>query len=71
MQVPHKFAGFFLAAEREMMDFRDNAAVASVGNFHLFGDALTKFSEKCPNVVTHTSSLPKSEIQVKFIETCN
>ncbi|XP_046394012.1 spondin-1-like isoform X2 [Ischnura elegans] len=38
--------------------------LSPVGNFQLFGDALTKFSERCPNMVTQTSSIPKSEIQV-------
>ncbi|XP_071452758.1 spondin-1 isoform X2 [Hetaerina americana] len=41
-----------------------NKPPSPVGTFQLFGDALTKFSERCPNMVTQTSSIPKSEIQV-------
>lgn len=72
MQIPHKFAGFFLAAEKDLSDLRDYSMQQisqngfNVGNFQLFGDALTKFSDKCPNVVTHTSSMPKTEIQVRI-----
>lgn len=74
MQVPHKFSGFFLAAERELSLNRPELQGAgggnglhNVGTFHLLGDALTKFSERCPNAVTQTSSIPKSEIQVNWI----
>lgn len=71
IQFPHKFVGFSLAAERDLNDLRDYSMQQitqqqnfNVGVFQLFGDALTKFSEKCENVVTHTSSMPKTEIQV-------
>uniref|UniRef100_U5EYT8 Spondin-1 n=1 Tax=Corethrella appendiculata TaxID=1370023 RepID=U5EYT8_9DIPT len=66
MQVPHKFSGFLLAAEVDTSTkpFQDPGLSQNVGAFQLFGDALTRFSERCPNVVTHTSSIPKSEIQV-------
>jgi hypothetical protein len=30
----------------------------------LFGDTSTKFSDRCPNAVIQTSSIPKSDIQV-------
>lgn len=63
MQIPHKFSGFMLAAEKEGYDGgRDGSG--NSGIFQLLGDTLAKFSEKCPNVVTHTSSIPKSDIQV-------
>lgn len=56
MQVPHKFSGFFLAAEKELTlsrpDLPSNGALHHVGTFNLLGDALTKFSERCPNAVT-------------------
>lgn len=65
MQVAHKFSGFMLAVEKEIYDPRtDIGGMGSAGLFQLLGDTLAKFSEKCPNVVTHTSSLPKSDIQV-------
>lgn len=75
MQVPHKFSGFFLAAEKELSlnrpEMQNNngngGGLHNVGTFHLLGDALTKFSERCPNAVTQTSSIPKSEIQVNWI----
>jgi spondin-1 len=60
-QVPQKFTGFMLSVE----PLSNGASIdTNVGNFQLFGDALTKFSEKCPNTVSQTSSMPKSEIQV-------
>lgn len=34
------------------------------GKFQLTGDVRTKISEACPNTVTQTSLIPKSEIQV-------
>lgn len=34
------------------------------GTFQLTGDIRTKISEVCPNTVTQTSLIPKSEIQV-------
>lgn len=37
----------------------------NVGTFHpMLGDALTQISESCPNAVTQTSNIYKSEIQV-------
>ncbi|XP_059486805.1 spondin-1-like isoform X2 [Neocloeon triangulifer] len=60
-QVPQKFTGFMLSVEPLS---NGAAADTAVGHFQLFGDALTKFSEKCPNTVSQTSSMPKSEIQV-------
>lgn len=65
MQVPHKFSGFFLTSEKDIIDFRDNG-VQTEGNFNLYGDPSIKFSEKCPNVVTHTSSHAKTDVQVNI-----
>uniref|UniRef100_A0A6B2EI24 Spondin-1 n=1 Tax=Phlebotomus kandelakii TaxID=1109342 RepID=A0A6B2EI24_9DIPT len=65
MQVTHKFSGFMLAVEKEIYDpAKDIGGIGSAGLFQLQGDTLAKFSDKCPNIVTHTSSLPKSDIQV-------
>ena len=36
------------------------------GKFQLLGDVLTRFSDHCTNTVTQTSSVAKSEIQVKY-----
>ena len=51
-----------LQVEPEDQNFDTTPETA--GTFQLFGDALTRFSDYCPNSVMHTSSLPKSEIQV-------
>jgi hypothetical protein len=71
MQVPHKFAGFLLAAEKDLSDLRDYSMnqinkVNEVGTFHLYSDSYAKFSEKCPNVVTHASSMSKTEVVVSW-----
>ena len=70
---PHKFQGFFLTAEKDYSDVRNLGFKASgfgttneVGTFHIASNAVSKFSDKCPNLVTHTSSLPKSEVQVTW-----
>lgn len=60
-----KFTGFTLVAEPAVV--RRSNDRASMGTFQLFGDALTQFSETCPNSVTQTSSIPKSEIQVLWM----
>lgn len=63
-QVPQKFTGFMLTVEPLDGSVAPRGGDSAVGNFQLFGDALTKFSERCPNTVTQTSSMPKSEVQV-------
>ncbi|XP_065568346.1 spondin-1-like isoform X2 [Artemia franciscana] len=57
-----RFVGFMLQVEPEDQNFDTTPETA--GTFQLFGDALTRFSDYCPNSVMHTSSIPKSEIQV-------
>lgn len=69
LHVPHKFSGFLLVAEQEGLVEDGIGGVGlpppgAAGSFALYGDALTKFSDRCPNAVTQTSSMPKSEIQV-------
>lgn len=56
------FTGFLLVVNnsRKIHPINDK----STGNFNLFGDTLTKFSEKCKNAVTQTSLAPKGEVQV-------
>ncbi|KFB49774.1 f-spondin [Anopheles sinensis] len=65
MQVPHKFSGFLLAAEKAADALP--TGFNNVGTFELLGDPLTRFSERCPNAVTQTNSLPKSEIHVEWV----
>nr|ATU82948.1 secreted Spondin-like protein [Pristhesancus plagipennis] len=56
--VMAKFIGFILSVETAL---RSGAAP---GAFYLFGDALTKFLDGCPNnTITHTSLSEKTEIQ--------
>lgn len=65
--TPHKFTGFFITVERDFSDVRHTGVRAlddSVGRFQLETSATSKFSEKCQNLVTHTSSFPKNEILV-------
>ncbi|KAJ9594398.1 hypothetical protein L9F63_014188, partial [Diploptera punctata] len=78
MQSPQKFTGFMLVVEASngyLPSWADGYMKGQpspyedfigrkVGTFSLFGDALTKFSDTCPNAVMQTSSIPKSEIQV-------
>ena len=58
-----KFSGFMLIVESSSLSYNQNK---EVGTFHLFNDGLTKFSGRCPNSVTHTSSIPKRDIQVMW-----
>lgn len=58
-----KFVAFLLVVEASQSPV-DIYGPQSVGTFQLYGDALTMHSENCPNAVTQTSSISKSEIQV-------
>lgn len=60
LQSPHKFTGFMLQVEN------DGGRSDNVGMFQLMGDTLAKFSERCPNLVTHTSAIPKTSIEVRW-----
>ncbi|XP_023216087.1 spondin-1-like isoform X2 [Centruroides sculpturatus] len=60
-----KFVGFLLVAEPKDRK-NDVSALSDVGVFQLYGDALSTFSEDCPNAVVQTSPIPKSEIQVMW-----
>lgn len=50
----------------EAEDYRifDEESGFVAGKFQLTGDVRTKISEVCPNTVTQTSLIPKSEVQV-------
>lgn len=67
--TPHKFSGFFITVEKDYSDVR-TASIEDdkVGRFQITSTAMSKFSEKCQNLVTHTSSFPKNEVSVRF---CN
>ncbi|XP_015782127.1 spondin-1-like isoform X2 [Tetranychus urticae] len=71
-----KFIGFMLVVEPR--EWPDNSSLSSpgviqspsqspeIGSFQLFGDALIKISEDCPNAILHTSDIPKSEVQAMW-----
>ncbi|CRL03830.1 CLUMA_CG016442, isoform A [Clunio marinus] len=64
-----KFTGFFVTVEPDFSDIR-HADLAfneiNVGRFLITDNAASKFSEKCQNLVTHTSSVPKSEVMISW-----
>ena len=69
--LTHKFTGFFITVERDASDGKTlSTATASksnddsVGTFHIISHAISKFSDLCPNIVTHTNSLAKSDVPV-------
>ncbi|KAI1304606.1 Spondin-1 [Halotydeus destructor] len=65
-----KFLGFMLTVEpRDTIEPQAGQLapqLPNVGQFQLYGDALTKVSDECPNGVVHASTIPKSEIQVMW-----
>ncbi|KAL0268413.1 UNVERIFIED_CONTAM: hypothetical protein PYX00_010368 [Menopon gallinae] len=66
-QVPQKFTGFFLTVHsaEALYGGEKEPRNQEVGTFHpMLGDALTQISETCPNAVTQTSTIYKSEVQV-------
>jgi hypothetical protein len=50
--------------QRSMMVPVSDYNTRNVGVFSLFGDTSTKFSDRCPNAIVQTSSIPKSDVQV-------
>ena len=59
--LTQKFIGFQLLVEP-----KDPSPDSDVGQFQLYGDTLTKVSDNCPTAVSHTSTIPKHEIQVMW-----
>lgn len=51
-------------SQRGMMVPVSDYSARNVGVFSLFGDTATKFSDRCPNAIVQTSSIPKSDVQV-------
>ncbi|XP_054716081.1 spondin-1-like [Uloborus diversus] len=60
-----KFVGFMLMVEPKEIK-NDISARPDVGSFQLFGDAMCKYSEECPNAIVHASGIPKQDIQVMW-----
>lgn len=50
-------------SEKPLGDVRN----PSVGSLQLYGDMLTKFSDKCPNAVVATNKLDKNEVQASIV----
>lgn len=66
-QIAQKFTAFFLTVHsaEALYGGEKESRNQEVGTFHpMLGDALTQISENCPNAVTQTSTIYKSEIQV-------
>lgn len=60
---PHKFSGFMLQVEKD-----DGGRSDAVGKFQLKEDnTLVTFSERCPDMITHTSAILKTDVQVLWI----
>ncbi|XP_073997255.1 spondin-1 isoform X3 [Rhodnius prolixus] len=55
-----RFIGFSLTVDTT------SRTGAAAGNLHLFGDSLTKYSDDCPNTITHTSLVMKTEVQAMW-----
>lgn len=65
--LTHKFTGFYITAEKDVSEVKTLPLKYdddSVGRFHIVMNAISKFSEKCRNLVTHTNSFAKSDIPV-------
>jgi Reeler domain len=72
--LTHKFTGFFLTVERDVTDARilsTKLNEENVGTFHIISHAISKFSDLCPNLVTHANSLPKSDVPVSLMYSIN
>lgn len=66
-KVQH-FTHFTITAEAHTGARRPVAASPKrVGRFQLFGDDLTKFSDRCVNTIAEADDLPKTEVQVMWV----
>lgn len=57
-----QFVGFLLTASPSNPTIPTSPDTA--GSFRLFSDSLSRFSDVCPNGITQTSAVPKTEVQV-------
>lgn len=68
--LTHKFTGFYITVERDETDAKISSSTKlnddddNVGTFHIISSAISKFSDLCPNLITHTNTLPKSDVPV-------
>ncbi|KAF5286620.1 hypothetical protein FQA39_LY16228 [Lamprigera yunnana] len=61
----HRIKDFLLVVEHDSSKKPVADASYSVGTFQL-RNMLTKFSDKCPNAVTNTNVIPKTEVEVDW-----
>ncbi|KAK5643758.1 hypothetical protein RI129_007603 [Pyrocoelia pectoralis] len=61
----HRIKDFLLVVDHDSSKKPVGDASYSVGTFQL-RNMLTKFSDKCPNAVTNTNVIPKTEIEVDW-----
>lgn len=59
-----RFKEFLLVVEQEDSERTIGDSIPGSGILQVFGDSLTKNSDRCPNSIEQTNSVPKSEIQV-------
>lgn len=59
--IPRKFTRFLISSEAEAEGDSTDSGV-----FDLQDEALTRYSEICPNAVVETSKVPKEEVSVAW-----
>ena len=62
--LSEKFTAFSLVAENSRSG---GSSVRDAGSFQVFGFGLAKFDPDCPNMVTQTSTVPKTEAEVLWM----
>ncbi|XP_043203063.1 spondin-1-like [Amphibalanus amphitrite] len=62
--LAEKFTAFSLVAENSRTG---GSSVRDAGSFQVFGFGLAKFDPNCPNMVTQTSTVPKTEAEVLWM----
>lgn len=68
--TPRTFKGFIVTLEQHITyNLLANDIVRNTGQFHFGEDMLAKFSDKCPNTVVESNSLPKTEVHVRNFDT--
>lgn len=64
--TPRTFKSFIITLEQEVTyNLLANDVVRATGQFLFGGDMLAKFSDRCPNTVVESNTLPKTEVQVR------
>ncbi|XP_050307769.1 spondin-1 isoform X2 [Anthonomus grandis grandis] len=66
LENQHKFTHFILSVTNENPE-KNIASETSIGSMQLYGDALTKFSQRCRNAVVEADNQPKAEVQFLWV----